>query len=641
MIINDLYNNKNSSLSEGMKAQDLAMYCEKLVAEKGLDAAYKHALMMANVGRDPAWNSVLKYLNAMKDGMSEGRMVKGPGGVPLDRQGRPVPPKVKPIGMQKWLVTHSGSHGEGGKDIIEAPNFETAWEIANEYDLDIIDVKPYRGPARPTLVDEGVAEGESGMFSKVMGHETTPEAARQIQQQGFKKSHTGIFFNVGNQNYSGGGYGGTVVMAKVSGPIDDILNLEDDNDLPDNLDDFADGEEIANYAREEGYWAWTDGVQFAVLDPRHIQVVKQGVAEGSIATVGWPDEGNHTGNNPPVSVGGTVPARPSVKQGSLVKASGLTGVYRVMDIRGDQAKIREEIPNTGQSTYIPMSDLRVWTNKPVKEQGMAEGAEEDMPVHRIGLTVIDPQHPMVSKRREQYQKTVRVPGHDREQAITSAINHLRRRGFKVLDHHYIGLLEDQLDELNKKTVASWIKQQPERIKGDTGLSRTDFKKAKRLVDKSIPSAIAKYKDPGYGKQEPQLAEVSLGDYRKKAALSKATSQMDKFFGRDDPEAVARADQTIAKREKGLGRADARAKAYTPPTAAPADLEKQQRDLTAKYPNIDELVRRAELNRDPNYEMADGPAYYAARDAEQNYLKLKQIQRVIQGLNESLNRSHLP
>jgi hypothetical protein len=141
------------------------------------------------------------------------------------------------------------------------------------------------------LAEQGVAEGESSMFSKVMGHETTPEAARQIQQQGFKKSHTGIFFNVGNQNYSGGGYGGTVVMAKVSGPIDDILNLEDDNDLPDNLDDFADGEEIANYAREEGYWAWTDGVQFAVLDPRHIQVVKEGVAEGSNDNEGSADKG--------------------------------------------------------------------------------------------------------------------------------------------------------------------------------------------------------------------------------------------------------------------------------------------------------------------------------------------------------------
>jgi hypothetical protein len=128
---------------------------------------------------------------------------------------------------------------------------------------------------------QGVAEDESGMFSKVMSHETSPEAAKQIQQQGFKKSRTGIFFNVEGQNYSGGGYGGDVVMAKVSGPIDDILNLEDDNDLPDDLDDFADGEEIADYARSEGYWAWTDGVQFAVLDPRHIQVVKQGVAEGA------------------------------------------------------------------------------------------------------------------------------------------------------------------------------------------------------------------------------------------------------------------------------------------------------------------------------------------------------------------------
>jgi hypothetical protein len=134
-------------------------------------------------------------------------------------------------------------------------------------------------PGQRPMPDYSVTEDESGMFSKVMSHETSPEAAKQIQQQGFKKSRTGIFFNVEDQNYSGGGYGGAIVMAKVSGPIDDILNLEDDNDLPDDLDDFADGEEIADYARSEGYWAWTDGVQFAVLDPRHIQVVKQGVTE--------------------------------------------------------------------------------------------------------------------------------------------------------------------------------------------------------------------------------------------------------------------------------------------------------------------------------------------------------------------------
>ncbi len=95
---------------------------------------------------------------------------------------------------------------------------------------------------------------------------------------------------------------------------------------------------------------------------------------------------------------------------------------------------------------------------------------------------------------------------------------------------------------------------------------------------------------------------------------------------------------ISKDGKEVQKPENWGKRYTPPPAAPADLEKQQRDLTAKYPNIDELVRRAELNRDPNYKMADGEAYYAARDAEQNYQKLRQIQRVIQGLNESLQRT---
>ena len=206
------------------------------------------------------------------------------------------------------------------------------------------------------------------------------------------------------------------------------------------------------------------------------------------------------------------------------------------------------------------------------QQGMAEGSG---PVtHRIGLTVTDPNHPMVSKRKEPYQKSVRVTQNvpDREAAINQAIAHHRRKGYRVHDHHYIGTVDD----------------------------------------------------------EP-IAEVSLGDYRKKAAVNKAVAQANRFFGRDDAAKVAAADQTIAKRERGLARADARVKPYTPPQQ---DAEKQQRDLTAKYPNIDDLVAAAERNRDPYYDRAEGNAYYAGREAEQNYQKLKQIQRVIQGLNES-------
>ena len=321
------------------------------------------------------------------------------------------------------------------------------------------------------------------------------------------------------------------------------------------------------------------------------------VDEGMIGTVSFPDdEGTHTGNNPPVSIGGTFDKRPEVKAGKLVKASGLSGVWRVNDIRGDQASITQEIPNNGMSTYIPLSDLRVWTNKPIKEKDVAEdmsraakgnekygkdgmralakagreGASEkemdairdkhdkydedlseeakkglyyyvnkrkkagtsrdadhpkapspqdwknaaktakkesvdeghgdsdplqnradyakrhgtgqvykkthpgdktgmskayaydikrtgpkgalpeadvveaaDKPVHRIGLTVTDPNHPMVSKRKETIQKTVKVSGDDREKAINTAIAHYRRKGYKVHDHHYIGTVDNE------------------------------------------------------------------------------------------------------------------------------------------------------------------------------------------------------
>jgi len=135
--------------------------------------------------------------------------------------------------------------------------------------------------------------------------------------------------------------------------------------------------------------------------------------------------------------------------------------------------------------------------------------------------------------------------------------------------------------------------------------------------------------------EQDVSEVSPGDYGKKAQLSRAMAQTNRFFDRDDAAKVASADRTIANRTKGLASADARRQPYTPP---PQDAEKMQRDLTARYPNIDELVAAAEQRRDPNYDYAEGNAYYDGREAEQNYQKLKQIQRVIQGLNESLQRT---
>ena len=82
---------------------------------------------------------------------------------------------------------------------------------------------------------------------------------------------------------------------------------------------------------------------------------------------------------------------------------------------------------------------------PHEELSLDEGTNPIVK-HRIGLTVTDPNHPMVSKRNEPFQRTVRVPGDDPAKAINAAIAHYRRKGYKVHDHHYMGTVDYTVNE---------------------------------------------------------------------------------------------------------------------------------------------------------------------------------------------------
>ena len=79
--------------------------------------------------------------------------------------------------------------------------------------------------------------------------------------------------------------------------------------------------------------------------------------------------------------------------------------------------------------------------------------------------------------------------------------------------------EDQLDELSKDTLKNYVRAQPARIKGPAGLATTDNKKAARIVDRDIPRAMDKYKDPEYGHQQRRLPEDSLAAMRRLAGVS--------------------------------------------------------------------------------------------------------------------------
>ena len=128
-------------------------------------------------------------------------------------------------------------------------------------------LKTNKGPI--SLFKPRVAKLIEGTLTGTYIHETSPDAASIIAKTGFKPSFTGIFFNRDGVSYSGAGYGKTHIIAELH--ISKLLDMEEDP--PDELDELADGEEIAEYARKHGYQAWADDLQIAVLDTRCIKIV--------------------------------------------------------------------------------------------------------------------------------------------------------------------------------------------------------------------------------------------------------------------------------------------------------------------------------------------------------------------------------
>ena len=96
--------------------------------------------------------------------------------------------------------------------------------------------------------------------------------------------------------------------------------------------------------------------------------------------------------------------------------------------------------------------------------------------------------------------------------------------------------------------------------------------------KAVKQGDTKHKKKDFA-MENQIDEISLGDYRKKAAMQKAQSQMGAMFGRD-PEQKAKDLATFNKREKGLDRLKARDE-----KARVADQQKQLADLVARLPEL--------------------------------------------------------
>jgi len=165
-----------------------------------------------------------------------------------------------------------------------------------------------------------------------------------------------------------------------------------------------------------------------------------------------------------------------------VQYQGKTG--DIADFGRDKRFVIVNLYNYGKHSFhssdVEYNDYADSDDEQEYQRGVSEGSE---PVtHRIGLTVTDPNHPMVSKRSETIQKTVRVKGDDREKAINSAIAHYRRKGYKVHDHHYIGIV----DEGAKGAKPGWMLKQDPALAKKVKDSKAGYQALKKWAGKPVP-----------------------------------------------------------------------------------------------------------------------------------------------------------
>ena len=148
-------------------------------------------------------------------------------------------------------------------------------------------------------------------------------------------------------------------------------------------------------------------------------------------------------------------------------------------------------------------------------------------VHRIGVTVSDPNHPAVTQRKEKLQKFVRVTSNDKDKAIEQGKKHFAKKGWKVHGAEHAGMVHEevQIDEAKSPQQQMDFDRM---MKG--AMSRAEYNTKWKKPLKSDSKVI-------YGKnvkEEAELEEVQIDE------LSNATLQSYK------DKAMKSADELAAK-----------------------------------------------------------------------------------------------
>jgi len=168
------------------------------------------------------------------------------------------------------------------------------------------------------------------------------------------------------------------------------------------------------------------------------------------------------------------------------------------------------------------------------EETLSEGAK-----HVINVTVSDPNHSAVSKRKETVQRQVNVVAKDRNSAIDTAINFYRKQGLKVHDHAYVGLKESTVPDRMKGKQKPYVSGDGKggyEVLGNTGQTKATFNRATH--GKDAHAAAQKHLKSKYNEY---MNEETLDEASHAEAFKSETDSMKpgtkKYVGRKDNKEV--------------------------------------------------------------------------------------------------------
>lgn len=106
--------------------------------------------------------------------------------------------------------------------------------------------------------------------STTFTHETSEKNAESILRDGFRSRMDGVYFNVGEQSFTNGHYGGTLIRVSINIPDSKILFYKD---MPIWVRQKK-RTSLADYCRMHGYSAWADNLQINVFDFDAIKIIE-------------------------------------------------------------------------------------------------------------------------------------------------------------------------------------------------------------------------------------------------------------------------------------------------------------------------------------------------------------------------------